>query len=94
MRALAMLYGVTSYFLFFGVFLYLIAFVGGVFVPNSLSTVADVETSNALFINLGLILLWGVQHSVMARPAFKRWFTRFIPASMPGCRCCAPSRRE
>lgn len=79
MRALAMLYGVTSYFLFFGVFLYLIAFVGGVFVPNSLSTTANVETSNALFINLGLILMWGVQHSVMARKSFKDAIASIIP---------------
>ncbi len=67
MRAIVMLYGVVSYLLFFGVFLYLIAFVGGIFVPKTLSSEAGMHAPLALLINLGLIILWGVQHTVMAR---------------------------
>ncbi len=79
MRAFVMLYGVVSYFLFFGVFVYFIAFVGDFFVPKTLSSEVGMGTSYALLINVGLMLLWGIQHSVMARGAFKDAIARVIP---------------
>ncbi|MBQ0723979.1 MAG: hypothetical protein KBT50_04210 [Cycloclasticus sp.] len=79
MRLLTMLYGVLSYFIFFAVFVYFIGFVGDVFVPKSLSSVAEMSFSDALAINVGLMLLWGVQHSVMARDWFKEMIASVVP---------------
>jgi protein-S-isoprenylcysteine O-methyltransferase Ste14 len=74
-----MLYGVISYFLFFGIFVYFIAFVGDVFVPKKISSEAGMDATNALVINLGLMLLWGIQHSVMARSWFKNAIAKLVP---------------
>ncbi|MEE8387846.1 MAG: hypothetical protein V3R65_04650, partial [Acidiferrobacterales bacterium] len=79
MRALAMLYGVVSYFLFFAVFVYLIAFVGDFLVPRTLSSEATMGSISALQVNIGLMLLWGIQHSVMARSSFKKAIASVIP---------------
>jgi len=79
MRTLVLLYGVISYFLFFGVFLYLIAFTGDFFVPKTLSSGPGLASGYALFINVGLMLLWGIQHSVMARAWFKNAIASVIP---------------
>lgn len=75
-----LLYGVTCYLVFFGTFLYLMGFVGGWVVPKSVDGPgAGANTAVAVAINLGLILLWGVQHTIMARPWFKHAWTRIIP---------------
>lgn len=79
MRILVMLYGVLSYLLFFATFLYFIAFVGDIFVPKTLSDGGGMANANALLINIGLILLWGIQHSVMARAWFKDAIASLIP---------------
>ena len=79
MRTLVLLYGVASYFLFFGVFLYLIAFTGDFFVPKTLSSGPGLASGYALFVNIGLMLLWGIQHSVMAQ----RWFKDAIASVVP-----------
>ncbi|MBL4744296.1 MAG: hypothetical protein JKX87_06650 [Cycloclasticus sp.] len=79
MRAVVMLYGVVSYFLFFGVFVYFMGFVGDVFVPKSISTVPEAYSDNALMINIGLMLMWGIQHSVMARGWFKDMIASVVP---------------
>lgn len=79
MRILVMLYGVLSYLLFFATFLYFIAFVGDIFVPKTLSSGGGIEAANVLLINIGLILLWGIQHSVMARDWFKNAIASLIP---------------
>ena len=79
MRALVMLYGATSYFVFFGVFLYLIAFNAEVLVPKTLSSAASENIAIALLINLALLLLWGIQHTVMARDWFKQAIASVIP---------------
>lgn len=77
-KTLSVAYGVTSYVLFLGAFLYLIAFAWNV-APHAVSGPATLPPATAIAINIGLITLFGVQHSVMARPSFKRWWTRVIP---------------
>jgi protein-S-isoprenylcysteine O-methyltransferase Ste14 len=78
-RALAVGYGAACYLLFLAVFLYAIGFVGDVVVPRSVDHAVDAPLGQALIVNLSLLTLFAVQHSVMARPAFKRWWTRYIP---------------
>jgi len=79
MRALVMLYGVVCYFAFFVVFVYFMGFVGDVFVPVSISSEVETYSQNALMVNIGLMLMWGVQHSVMARGWFKDMIASVVP---------------
>lgn len=72
-------YGVVSYLTFLATFLYAIGFIGHFLVPTSLDGPRATGLVPALAIDLGLLALFAVQHSVMARPAFKRWLTRRIP---------------
>jgi methanethiol S-methyltransferase len=81
-RAAVFLYGVGAYALFFAVFLYLVLFVGNLWVPKGIDTGRQAGFAPAIVVNLLLISLFGLQHSVMARPAFKRWVTRFIPPAI------------
>lgn len=83
-RQLAFIYGVLSYILFFVVFLYAIGFVGDIVVPKTINSGADM-TANwpmAVIINLILLTVFALQHSIMARPGFKIWWTKFIPWSI------------
>jgi protein-S-isoprenylcysteine O-methyltransferase Ste14 len=74
-----LVYGVVCHLLFVAVFAYMGGFVGNLMVPKSIDTPSSVSTGPALLINLALVALFGVQHSVMARPAFKRLWTRVVP---------------
>jgi protein-S-isoprenylcysteine O-methyltransferase Ste14 len=78
-RSLVLLYGIVSYAVFFGVYLYAIGFVGNILVPRSMDSAATGDFAAALAIDLALLLVFALQHSVMARPAFKRWWTRIVP---------------
>jgi protein-S-isoprenylcysteine O-methyltransferase Ste14 len=75
------LYGVVSYAIFFATFLYAVGFIGNFAVPRTLDGMPTASFMTALLTDLGLLGLFAVQHSVMARPAFKRWFTKWIPES-------------
>jgi protein-S-isoprenylcysteine O-methyltransferase Ste14 len=85
-RVLVLAYGVACYAMFLGVFLYSIGFVGGFLTPTSLDRVVDdpqpTVLIQAILINLALVTVFGLQHSVMARPAFKRWLNRWVSAPM------------
>lgn len=78
-RILAFIYGGISYLAFLGTFCYAIAFVGDFWVPKSINTGETGAFFPALLINIGLLSLFAIQHSGMARPGFKKWWTKIIP---------------
>lgn len=73
------IYGVTAYFIFFGTFLYLIGFVDNFLVPKSVDAGTAGTVWPAIFINLSFILLFGIQHTIMARQSFKEKWTQTVP---------------
>jgi protein-S-isoprenylcysteine O-methyltransferase Ste14 len=78
-RTSVLIYGVVSYAIFFATFCYAAGFVGDFLVPKTMDSAPSRSFGAALIINTCLLGLFAVQHSVMARPVFKRLLTRFIP---------------
>ena len=78
-RLAILTYGLLSYAVFFATFLYGVGFIGNLWVPKSMDSPREVTLAAALLTDLALLALFAIQHSVMARPAFKRWWTRIVP---------------
>jgi protein-S-isoprenylcysteine O-methyltransferase Ste14 len=78
----AFLYGLAAYFMFFGTVLYAIGFVSGLMVPKTIDTGLASSAATALVVNVLLMSLFAVQHSVMARKQFKQWWMQYVPKSV------------
>src|SRR6476660_10154232 len=81
-RFIAFLYGLVAYLVFFATILYAIGFVEGLVVPKSIDTGTVVPLAEAFIVNVLLMSLFAVQHSVMARKPFKQWWAQFVPATV------------
>jgi protein-S-isoprenylcysteine O-methyltransferase Ste14 len=79
---IGLVYGGLCYVLFFLTFLYAIGFVGDVVVPKDIDAGAAVSLGEALLVDVLLLGLFAIQHSVMARQPFKRWWTQFVPRAV------------
>jgi len=81
-RVIGFVYGLSAYAIFLASFLYAVGFVEGLVVPKTIDTGAVVPLTEALVVNLLLLSLFAVQHSVMARRQFKDWWTQYVPKSV------------
>src|SRR3954447_9725005 len=79
LRFTAFLFGGVAYLTFLFTILYAIGFVSGLVVPKTIDTGVNSEIFEAIVVNLALMSLFAIQHSVMARKSFKHWWTQFIP---------------
>jgi protein-S-isoprenylcysteine O-methyltransferase Ste14 len=81
-RYLTIGYGAVCYVVFLAAFLYAIGFVGNLVVPRSIDRGVEASIGEAAVVNVLLLGLFAVQHSAMARPVFKRWWTRLVPSTI------------
>src|SRR6266478_6545545 len=81
-RFTAFLFGGVAYLTFLFTIMYAIGFVSGLAVPKTIDTGAKSGTFEAIAVNLALMSLFAIQHSVMARKWFKQWWTQFIPSAI------------
>lgn len=81
-KMVALLYGILAYLAFAVTIVYAIGFVTGLGVPKTIDSGPAGEPMQAIIINLLLMSLFAIQHSLMARPQFKRWWTRIVPAAV------------
>jgi protein-S-isoprenylcysteine O-methyltransferase Ste14 len=77
-KTIIFIYGILSYFIFLIAFLYAIGFIGNIMVPKSIDSGAETTLFSSLLINVILLSVFALQHSIMARPTFKKWFTTII----------------
>lgn len=80
-RVTALIYGLASYLVFFFSFVYAVAFIGNYLVPKSIDVGSESTLARSILIDVLLLGAFAIQHSVMARPAFKRWWMTIVPAS-------------
>jgi protein-S-isoprenylcysteine O-methyltransferase Ste14 len=78
-KTMFLFYGIVSYALFFGSYCYAVGFVTNLLVPSGLDSTPQVSIGKAVAINIGLLVAFALQHSVMARPGFKKWWTTIVP---------------
>src|SRR3982751_5002961 len=78
-RILVPFYGAISYVVFLASFLYAVAWLGNFLVPTTIDSGSGSPPGGAIVVNVLLLTAFALQHSVMARPAFKRWWTRVVP---------------
>ena len=81
-KSIILLYGIVAYFVFLIAFLYAIGFVGNIIVPKSIDTGAETTMYSSIFINVILLSVFALQHSIMARPKFKEWFNSIFSQAM------------
>jgi protein-S-isoprenylcysteine O-methyltransferase Ste14 len=81
-RFTTLVYGVLTYTLMLGAFLYLFGFLANFLVPKGVDGEETTSLGMSIFINLALVAVFAVPHSVMARPGFKKWWTRFVPETI------------
>lgn len=77
-KSITFLYGLFAYLVFLVAFLYAIGFVGNFVVPKSIDSGTETTFTESLLVNVLLLSLFALQHSIMARPAFKKWWTKII----------------
>jgi protein-S-isoprenylcysteine O-methyltransferase Ste14 len=82
LKFIAFLYGLVAYFAFFVTILYAIGFISGYAVPKTIDSGSEPSATEALAVNLLLMTLFAVQHSLMARKQFKQWWTQYVPKSV------------
>lgn len=78
-KILFLFYGIVAYLIFFGTYCYAVGFVSTLLVPKHIDSVPTTSLSYAFLVDALLLTLFALQHSIMARPAFKQWWTRLVP---------------
>lgn len=81
-KTLVFAYGAVAYLAFFAAFLYMIGFIGNILVPKGIDDGPVGPLATAILVNVGLVFAFAVQHTIMARPAFKRWWTQIVPQAI------------
>jgi protein-S-isoprenylcysteine O-methyltransferase Ste14 len=81
-KIILLIYGLIAYLLFLASFLYFIGFMEDTVVPKTIDSGTTGSTEKALLIDVSVLMVFALQHSIMARPGFKKWWTRIIPAAI------------
>jgi protein-S-isoprenylcysteine O-methyltransferase Ste14 len=93
-RLLILFYAIVSYAVFLVSFLYAVGFVGNYLVPKSIDVGGPTNLSEAIVVDLLLLGLFEIQHSIMARPVFKQWSAKIFPAACQRSTCYQRYRRR